>query len=858
MAPTVLEPPVETPAERPGQRSGRQRADRYIGQPFRRVDGRAKVTGQTRFADDLAFPRMAYMKLVRSTRPHAAIRGIDLSQARQVPGVLGFLTGADLPETFGILPVSQDEHALCPDRVRFVGDPVAAVAAATEDAAHEAALAVEVDYEPLTTVAGVEEALATPEPRIHDYGAAGNVHKQVSLVFGDLEAGFAAADLVLEDTLFYDGNTHLPMEQHAAVAVPEDDDRVTLYSSTQTPHYVHRALARVLGLPASRIRVIATPNGGGFGGKSDPFNHEIVAAKMALVLGRPVKIALTREEVFYCHRGRHPVLMRLKTGFSKDGAMLAQHLETALDGGAYGSYGVASTYYTGALQTVTYGLPAYRFDSVRCFTNKPPCGPKRGHGTPQPRFGLEVHLDKAAHRLGIDPADIRLNNLAAPDSTTANWMQLGSIGLGRCIEAVVEGSGWRRRYGRLPRGRGLGLACGAYLCGAGLPIYWNHMPQSGVQLKLDRSGGVAVFCGQTEIGQGSDSVLAAVVAEVLGIELGDIRLCVADTDLTPVDLGSYSSRVTLMVGNAAIEAAERARELIARAVAEKLELPAERLVFADRRVFDADDPERGLSFQEAVVVAEARFGTLGTTGSYIPPRAPGRYKGSGVGPSPTYSYSACVIEVEVDEQSGIYRPLHVWIAHDIGRAINPVLVLGQVEGSVYMGLGEAMMEEQAFRRLPPKRSAALVHKMPSLLEYKSPTFLEMPPVTTYLIEDPDPRGPYGAKEVGQGPLLPVPPALANALFDAVGVRVDQVPIHPHMVLQALRAGERGLEPRFGPRGFPQVDFGETLVVPTPAEGGDGRATNDHRHRRRGMASATGTMTTREEALSSKDAKLTTD
>jgi 4-hydroxybenzoyl-CoA reductase subunit alpha len=846
MAEPIPDPPIGKPAP--------ARRHRYIGQPFRRVDGRSKVTGRTQFADDLVFPRMAHMKLVRSTLPHARIRGCDLSRAEKVPGFLGFLTGDAMPETFGILPVSQDEHALCPDRVRHVGDPVVAVAATTEDAAHEAALAVEIDYEPLATIASVDEALATDEPRIHDYGARGNVHKAVSLLFGDVEGGLAAADLVLEDTLFYDGSTHLAMEQHAAVAVPEDDDRLTLYSSTQTPHYVHRALTRVLGLPASRIRVVACPNGGGFGGKSDPFNHEIAVAKMALELGRPVKVVLTREEVFYCHRGRHPVLMRLETGFREDGSMTAQHLKCALDGGAYGSYGVASTYYTGALQTVTYELPNYRFDGVRCFTNKPACGPKRGHGTPQPRFAFEVHLDKAAERLGIDPADLRLRNLVRPGATTANWMQLGSVGLGRCIEAVVEGSGWRRRHGRMPRGRGLGLACGAYLCGAGLPIYWNHMPQSGVQLKLDRSGGVAVFCGETEIGQGSDSVVAAVVAEVLGVDLGDIRLCVGDTDLTPVDLGSYSSRVTLMAGNAALQAAERARELMASAVAERLEVPAERLVFADGRVFDAERPDEGLAFHEAVVVAEARFGTLGTVGSYVPPRAPGRYKGAGVGPSPTYSYSACVIEVEVDEETGLYRPLHVWIAHDIGRALNPVLVLGQIEGSVYMGLGEAMMEEQAFRRLPPRRSAALVHKMPSVLEYKSPSFLEMPPVTSYLIEDPDPEGPYGAKEVGQGPLLPVPPALANAIHDAVGVRVDQVPIQPHMVLAALRAGDS----RFGPRDFPEIDFGETLVVPTPAQGGDGRATNDYKHKLHGMSSATGTMTLREEALRRRDGALTTD
>ncbi len=850
----MADPIPELPAGEPAP----ERRSRYIGQPFRRVDGRSKVTGRTLFADDLVFPRMAHMKLVRSTQPHARIRGVDLARARQVPGVLGFLTGEALPETFGILPVSQDEHALCPERVRFVGDPVVAVAALTEDAAEEAALAVEVDYQPLATIASVDEAVATPEPRIHDYGTEGNVHKKISLEFGRVDEGFAEADLVLEDTLFYDGNTHLPIEQHAAVAVPEDDDRVTLYSSTQTPHYVHRALARVLELPAARIRVIACPNGGGFGGKSDIFGHEIAVAKMALVLGRPVKITLTREEVFLCHRGRHPVLMHVRTGFRKDGSITAQHLRTTLDGGAYGSYGVASAFYTGALQTVTYALPRYRFDTLRAFTNKPPGGPKRGHGTPQPRFGFEIHLDKAAHALGIDPADLRLRHLAEPGSVTANWLRLGTVALGKCIEAVVAGSGWRERYGRLPPGRGLGLACGSYLCGAGLPIYWNHMPQSGVQIRLDRSGAVVVYCGQAEIGQGSDSVLAAIVAEVLGVDLADVKLCVADTDLTPVDLGSYSSRVTLMVGHAAHQAAERARELIASAVAERLEVSPEHLAFAEGRVFDVENPDTALTFAEAVIAAEVAHGTLAVTGSYTPPRSPGRYKGAGVGPSPTYSYSAAVLEVSVDEATGLYDVEHVWIAHDIGRSLNPTLVLGQVEGSVYMGLGEAVMEEQAFRRLPKRLSQALVHKMPSMLEYKSPTFHDMPKVTTYLIEEPDPRGPFGAKEVGQGPLLPIMPALANAVFDAVGVRVDQVPIHPHMILKALDAKAKGEEPRFGPARFPDYDFGETLHVPTPEEGGDGRSRERVVAGTAGMRGDTGTMTTREEALQEKKrAALTT-
>jgi 4-hydroxybenzoyl-CoA reductase subunit alpha len=832
---------------------------KIVGKPFRRVDGRAKVTGQTRFADDLQFPRTVFVKLIRSTVPHARIKHIDFSAALAMEGVVGTLVGEELPNKFGIMPVSEDEHALAIEKVRFVGDPLAAVAAVSEDVAHAAALAVKVEYEPLATISSVAEALTTPEPQIHDYADEGNIHKKVSLKFGDVEAGFEEADLILEDNFFYEGSNHLALEQHSSTAVTEDDDRVTVYSSTQCPHYVHRALTKTLDIPSSRIRVIACSNGGGFGGKSDPFNHEIVVAKMALKLGRPAKITLTREEVFYCHRGRHPVQMHLKTGFRKDGTMTSQHLRTTLDGGAFGSYGVASTFYTGALQTTTYKLPNYWFEAARAFTNKPPCGPKRGHGTPQPRFGYEVQLDKAAHELGIDPVELRLINLVEPNTITANWLRIGTVGLKECIDAVVKGSGWKERYGKLPEGRGLGIACSAYMTGAGLPIYWNHMPQSGVQIKLDRSGNVAVFCGQTEIGQGSDSVLAVIVAEVLGIGLKDIRLCVADTDLTPVDLGSYSSRVTLMVGQAAKQAAERARDKIAEAVGKHMEVPRESLVFADGQVFPAHDPDQGIAFNEAVVVAESRFGTLGTTGSYIPPRSPGRFRGAGVGPSPTYSYSAAVLEVEVDPGTGLYGVDKVWIAHDIGRALNPVLALGQIEGCVYMGLGEATMEEQAFRRLPKSLSSSLVHKMPSMLEYKSPGFHDMPEMTCYMIETVDERGPYGAKEAGQGPLLPIMPALANAIFDAVGVRVDQVPIQPDLVLKGLRAKQKGDDPRVGPTRFPDIDYGEPLIVHTPEQGGDGRAANDPKARRKGVRSASGTMKERDEALKEhSSATLTTD
>jgi 4-hydroxybenzoyl-CoA reductase alpha subunit len=800
---------------------------RVVGVARRRVDARAKVTGQTVYADDIFLKRMVHGKLLRSPHPHAFIKKIDASRALAHPGVYLVLTGADFPIKFGILPVSNDEQALCLNHVRHVGDPVAAVIAREELTAFEALDLIDVEYEILPTISDPEEALAIPEPRIHDYGELGNIHKRVAFEFGNVDAGFDEADEIFEDTFFYQGNNHLAIEQHAAVATKDPEGKLTIWSSTQTPHYLHLALAKVLEMPRAQIRVIASPNGGGFGGKSDPFAHEIVACKAALMLDRPVKFCLTREEVFYCHRGRHPVLMKFKTGVKKDGTITAMQLQNVIDGGAYGSYGVASTFYAGALQTTTYHIPKYRYQACRVFTNKPACGPKRGHGTVQPRFGQEIQLDKIAEKLKLDPAELRLRIAESPNALTANFLQLGTVKLVDCIRSVVRTSNWTEKFRKLPEGHGVGLACSCFLTGAGLPIYWNSMPHSGIQLKLDRGGGVTIFSGTSEIGQGSDDVLALIVAEVLGVTVPDIRVYSGDTDLGPVDLGSYSSRVTLMAGNAAIQAAEKAKAMLAEAVAEKLQVPKERLRFADNCAFDTAAPEKRVSFAEAVCLGESRFGTIGTVGSYTPPKfQAAQYKGGGVGTSPTYSYSAAVIQVEVDPATGWISIPKIWIAHDLGRQLNPTLARGQVEGSVYMGLGEALMEEQEFRRLPKRLSHALVHKFPSMLEYKSPTSLDMPEIVTEFMEEPDPRGPFGAKEVGQGPLLPIMPAVANAVYDAVGVRIDEVPITPEKILKALAEKKAGREPRFGPKHFPEVPWPEALRVPPPWEGGDGHAINE--------------------------------
>ncbi len=780
---------------------------RVVGRTGAKVGAFAKVKGETLYADDLSLPRMLYCRILRSPHPHALIRGTDVSPALKRPGVVAAITGRDVPVPYGILPVSQDEEALCVEKVRMVGDPVAAVAALDEETAEAALEDIVVDYESLPSVLTLEEGLNEREAQIHEYADEGNIHKFVSLEFGDMACGFAEADLIREDLFHYGGNTHLPMEQHASVARYGADGRVTLWSSTQTPHYVHRALAKALDLPPSRIRVIAAPVGGGFGGKTDPFSHEVVVCKLSMLTGRPVKITLTREEVFYCHRGRHPVLMWIKTGMKKDGSITAMHFRSFLDGGAYGSYGVASTYYTGALQTVTYPVANYKFEGLRVFTNKPPCGPKRGHGTPQPRFALEVQLDKFARDLGIDPAELRLKHLMLPNTKTVNHLKVTTTGLKECIEKVVEASEFKQKLGRMPHGSGVGIACSSYLSGAGLPIYWNKMPHSGVQIKIDRGGGVTVFCGSTDIGQGSDSVLAAVVAEELGIEPEQVIVISADTDLTPVDLGSYSSRVTLMTGNAAIDAARPLRDKLLSAVSDSVGRPVETLRLENGVVVDLEGIADPVSFADAAQWAEAKYGTLGSVGSYKPPRLGGKFKGSGVGPSPNYSYSACVALVECDPETGIYFVEKLWLAHDVGLAINPTQVLGQVEGSAYMGLGEVMMEEQVFR--------GGLHRAPSMLDYKSPTTLDMPEMEVFLVETNDPNGPYGAKEAGQGPLLPVIPAVANAIFDAVGVRVDEAPVTPEKVFKGMKAMKAGKSGRIGPENLPQVRFPEPIHVVPP-------------------------------------------
>jgi 4-hydroxybenzoyl-CoA reductase subunit alpha len=796
-----------------------------IGRPTAMIDAAEKTTGAGKYTDDLSLPGMMVGKILHSPYPHARLRRIDPSRAEKLEGVIAVVTGKDAPNPYGILPVGHDEHALALDKVRYVGDNVACVVAVSEAIAEQALELIDVDYQVLPAYFDPEESMKAQADLIHE-NKPGNLEKDYHHVFGDPEKGFAEADHVAEARFIANEVTHAAMEPHSTLATFEIDPhtgksgRLTVWSSTQVPYYLQHKLSLVLEMPMQQIRVIKPLVGGGFGGKSEVIPLEIIAAVAARKAQAPVKITYTREEVFWAHRGRPRTIIDLKTGVKSDGRITAVKARVVQDGGAYCSYGVVTILYSGALLGALYDIPNIQYDGYRVLTNKPACGAMRGHGTVNVRFAFESQLDELAGKIGMDPAEIRRRNLLQPPCVTVNGLRVQSYGLPECIEKTVERSGWNERHGKLPKGRGLGIACSHYVSGAANSIIRSDMPHSTVNIKIDRDGGVVVYTGASEIGQGSDTMTAQVAAEVLGCSLSRVRVIAADTDLTPIDIGSYSSRVTFMAGNATLRAAGEVKKLIAAAAAKKMGCAVEDLIFRDDMVVQRahvgraalgrpaeqssaasvsgrvegqilrgslqqkrkdEGPKDCMTFEEAVVAAIDFHGALTGTGSYAPPPEArgGKHKGAGVGPSPAYSYSAQVAEVSVDEETGEVTVHKVWAAHDCGRALNPVSVEGQIIGSVWMGMGQALTEEMVWK------DGMLMN--PGLLEYRSPSSIESPAVEPIIVESIDPEGPFGAKECSEGSLAATIPAIANAIYDAVGVRLHESPFTPERVLAALRA-----------------------------------------------------------------------
>src|SRR5271165_4227912 len=800
-----------------------------IGKSIAMVDAAGKTTGAGKYTDDFSLPGMLVGKILHSPYPHARLKGIDTSRAKALDGVVAVVTGADAPNPYGILPVGHDETALAVEKVRYVGDNVACVAAINEEVAESAIELIDVEYEPLPAYFDPVESMKAETNLIHEKRPH-NVEKEYHHIFGDLDKGLAEADYIAEARYIANEVTHAAMEPHCTLASFELDPytgklgRLTVWSSTQVPYYLQHKLSLVLEMPMSQIRVIKPLVGGGFGGKSEIIPLEIIAAVAARAAKAPVKITYTREEVFWAHRGRPRTIIDLKTGVKNDGRVTSVACKVIQDGGAYCSYGVVTILYSGALLGAIYDIPHIRYDGYRVLTNKPACGAMRGHGTVNVRFAFESQMDEIAAKLNLDPARMRRVNLLKPPAITVNGLRVLSYGLPECIDQVITRSGWNERRGKLPKGRGLGVACSHYVSGAANSIIRSDMPHSTVNIKIDRDGGVVVYTGAAEIGQGSDTMTAQIVAEVLGCDLSRVKVIAADTDLTPIDLGSYSSRVTFMSGNAALRAAQDVKLNIISAAAKKMNCAAEDLVFRDDVVFKKgsappavkkdqaeevevtqagasvsgrvegqilrgslqqkrkeEGPRDWMTFEEAVVAAIDFHGALTGTGSYAPPPEArgGKHKGGGVGPSPAYSYSAQVAEVSVDEETGEVTVHKVWAAHDCGRALNPVAVEGQIIGSVWMGMGQALTEEMVWK------DGLLMN--PGLLEYRSPSATESPDIECIIVESIDPEGPFGAKEAGEGSLAATIPAISNAIYDAVGVRLREAPFTPERILSALRA-----------------------------------------------------------------------
>jgi 4-hydroxybenzoyl-CoA reductase subunit alpha len=770
-----------------------------VGKSLPRVDAADKVSGRAKYAADLHFENVLHGKILTSPIAHGRIRSIDTSRAKALPGVKLVLTGRDVPDIpYGISPPRYDEHVLAKDKVRHVGDEVAAVIAVDERTAERALRLIAVDYEELPAVFNPMEAMREGAPLVHEKYQR-NINTVVDHHFGDCEKGFAEADHIREEEFVGNHVTQSPIEPHAAIADWENDGTtLVLYSSTQVPHYLQYTIARVLDMPLGRIRVIRPPVGGGFGGKLDTTPLDLIASIASKRLGRPVKMVYSRKEMFLHGRGRHKQHMKFKIGVKKDGTLTAVESRIYLDGGAYTSYGAITAYYAGSMIPTLYRMPNYRYQGFRIMTNKPACGAMRGHGVPQPRFAFESLLSMIADDLDLDPIEIRIRNAVGPNTRTCNDLEIRSCAFSQTLTAVREKSGWSRKFGHLPPGKGIGIGCGAFVSGAGYSKYRGQVqlssekklepfqkksvfPHSNAIVKISEDGTAAVLLIlAAEIGQGALTVLTQICAETLGIGYGRVRIRTEDTDISPLDLGAYSSRTTLMGGNAVVMASKDLLQKLFSFMAGLWDCPPGDLRAGNDRIYNGQDGSKSIDWAEGARKYFNDHGPLVGTGWYKPPdNLGGDYKGAAVGTSPAFSFSSAVCECRVDLETGRVKLERFFDYHDCGTPINPQAVHGQVEGAVVMGAGETLMEDVVY----DSRGNIL---NPNLNDYLLMTIGDAPEIFSGLVDSYEPAGPYGAKEVGEGATLPVLAAVAHAIANATGVWIKDLPITPEKILKALR------------------------------------------------------------------------
>ena len=768
-----------------------------------------KVTGQAKYSGDLTLPNMLVGAILHSPHAHARILNIDISRAKKLKGVKCVLTGKDVSRIqFGHSPARFDQNALVTDKVNYVGDDVAAVAALDEQTAKEAIDLIKVEYEELPALLDPLAAMADGAPLIHpEYPK--NICQEVHNGAGDTARAFAESYVVRTDRFMNRKSDGAFMEPQACLANVDLAGNLTLWTSTQVSHYVQRAVAMVLEIPIEKVRVI-TPNvGGGFGVKASACPHEIITCALALNSGRPVRLVLDRAEVFMVSRARHQYYHEMKLGVSREGKILAHDHVAVLDGGAYSSLGVITVYYNGSMLHAPYAIPNMKYDGYRVYTNKPPSGALRGHGAVSNRACFEAQLDLVAKELKMDPLELRLKNTLPRGSTTTSGYFLSTFSSKECLEAAAEDAGWKQKKGKLPPGRGIGSASSYFVCGAGGAIYRTDIPHSTVIIRAAEDGnGVTVYTGANEIGQGSDTVMAMIAGEILGLSVADITVISGDTALCPIDLGAYSSRQTLMTGNATKQAAESMKTQILEKLSKAFNMPDSAFTFKNGQILGTEKNvekvkelraryvsehrgftklQRGegpLTFGEVTRWMFASQGTIMGMGTYAPPELQysKEWKGSVVGASPAYSTQSCVGEVTVDVETGRLTIDRLTLAHDCGTAINKQAVEGQLEGSMCHGLGEALFEEVVF-----DSKGRVVNN--TLGDYKIPTPVDVPELSSVPVESYEPNGPFGAKEAGEGTILPVIPAILNAIYDACGVMIMDVPITAEKIFNALQAKE---------------------------------------------------------------------
>lgn len=756
-----------------------------VGKSLPRVDGAVKATGEAKYTVDMELPRMLYGKMLRSPYPHAKIINIDVSKAEKLPGVKGVLTGKDTAGIkFGLVDPTAypfDESPLATDKVRYVGDEVAAVAAVDEDIAEEALGLIKVEYEELPAVFDPEEAMKPGAPKIHDH-AENNISARTLVSVGDVEKAFRESYYVREDRFVHQPRiAHCPMEPHAILASFDSAGKLNLWVSCMSIFFRRWALANALKIPEGDIRILHSYVGGAFGGKNSLRPFEVCAVLLSQKAGRPVKIVLSREEEFTTVPQGNNIIMYLKTGVKKDGTLVAQEIKTISESGGYrggGSYWTFLAYY---FSTALYRVPNMKYEGYAVYVNHPLTSAFRSFSGFLGRFGIDSQLDIIAEELGMDPVEIRLKNaVQRGDNHPPSKDVLGSCGLSECIQKASESAGWKQKWRKQIK-RGIGIGAGA--CVTGAMVYPFG---SAAVVKLHPDGKATLFTGMVEQGGGGLTIMAQIAAEELGVGLDDIKIVSGDTETTPIEIGSFIGGAAYCTGNAVKAAAADAKKQLFEIAAEKLEANAEDLEAKDRRIYVRGSPERGISFADAVLLSIKEGGgdPIIGKGSYkVYPEADSyaNTKTAGGHFTPALGFTASVAEVEVDTETGEVRVLKVTTAYDCGFCLNPQGLQGQIEGQTYMGQGIALSEQVIMEK-------GKVFN-PSFLDYKCLTSLDTSEIKTIIVESLEPKSAFGCKEGGEAAIAGIPVAIANAICDAIGVRIKDLPITPEKILEALKKKE---------------------------------------------------------------------